>query len=51
MTMKKVICLFLSACLLFACVLPAFAEEAPHYVVLGDSIAQGYGVYNRGDAA
>lgn len=49
--MKKTLCLLLSACLLFACILPAFAEDAKHYVVLGDSIAQGYGVYNRDDAA
>ena len=49
--MKKTLCLLLSACLLFACLLPAFAEDAKHYVVLGDSIAQGYGVYNRDDAA
>ena len=49
--MKKVLCLLLSCCLAFACLLPALAEDAPHYVVLGDSIAQGSGVYNRGDAA
>ena len=49
--MKKVLCLLLAACLLAACALPAFAADAKHYVVLGDSIAQGYGVYNREDAA
>ena len=51
MTMKKTVCLLLSVCLLFVCALPAFAEKAGHYVVLGDSIAQGSGIYNHGDAA
>ena len=50
--MKKTLCLLLAACLLLTCALPAFAaEERKNYVVLGDSIAQGYGVYNRKDAA
>ena len=49
--MKKIISLLLTACLLFACALPVFAANgALHYVVLGDSIAQGSGVYNRDDA-
>ena len=49
--MKKLICVLLAAALLLTCALPAFGADAPHYVVLGDSIAQGYGVYNRGEAA
>ena len=49
--MKKIISMLLAACLAIACIAPAFAEDAKHYVVLGDSIAQGSGVNNRGDAA
>ena len=49
--MKKIISVLLAAALLFACALPAFAADgAKHYVVLGDSIAQGSGVYNRDEA-
>ena len=50
--MKKFLCVLLSALLAFACALPAFAADGvKNYVVLGDSIAQGYGVYNRDQAA
>ncbi len=50
--MKKTISVLLTVCLAFACLIPAFAaENAPNYVVLGDSIAQGFGVYNRDEAA
>ena len=49
--MKKIISVLLAAALAFACALPAFAANgAKHYVVLGDSIAQGSGVYNRDEA-
>lgn len=50
--MKKIISVLLTVCLAFACLIPAFAtENVPSYVVLGDSIAQGFGVYNRDEAA
>lgn len=50
--MKKTICVLLSVLLAFACALPAFAADgAKNYVVLGDSIAQGSGIYNREEAA
>ena len=46
--MKKLISIVLTFSLLFVCALPAFAaQNALHYVVLGDSIAQGSGIYNR----
>ena len=49
--MKKLISIVLTLSLLFVCALPAFAaQNALHYVVLGDSIAQGSGVYNRDEA-
>ena len=49
--MKKIISILLTACLLLACAAPAFAaEKRLHYVVLGDSIAQGSGVYNSDEA-
>ncbi len=50
--MKKVCSLLLTACLLFACAMPALAADgAKNYVVLGDSIAQGSGLYNSDQAA
>ncbi|MBQ6066507.1 MAG: hypothetical protein IJK89_06760 [Clostridia bacterium] len=50
--MKKILCVLLSALLAFACALPAFAADgAKNYVVLGDSIAQGSGLYNSDQAA
>ena len=50
--MKKILCVLLSALLAFACTLPAFAADgAKNYVVLGDSIAQGSGLYNSDQAA
>ena len=52
MTVKKLICVLLAACLLLSCALPVLADDGKqNYVVLGDSIAQGYGVYNRDKAA
>ena len=49
--MKKIISILLTACLLLACAVPAFAaDKRLHYVVLGDSIAQGSGVYNSDEA-
>lgn len=50
--MKKTICVLLSVLLAFAFTLPAFAADgAKNYVVLGDSIAQGSGLYNSDQAA
>ena len=50
--MKKTISVLLVFCLLFACALPAMAADgAKNYVVLGDSIAQGSGLYNSDQAA
>lgn len=50
--MKKTICVLLSVLLAFACALPAFAADgAKNYVVMGDSIAQGSGLYNSDQAA
>lgn len=50
--MKRILSVLLAAALLLTCALPALAADgAKHYVVLGDSIAQGYGVYNRDQAA
>ena len=45
-------CVLLAVCLLLSCALPVLADDGKqNYVVLGDSIAQGYGVYNRDQAA
>lgn len=46
--MKKVFSFILAICLIFSLIIPAFAEEKKplNYVVLGDSIAEGYGVVN-----
>ena len=50
--MKKLMCVLLAVCLLLSCALPVLADDGKkNYVVLGDSIAQGYGVYNRDQAA
>lgn len=50
--MKKTICVLLSVLLAVAFTLPAFAADgAKNYVVLGDSIAQGSGLYNSDQAA
>ena len=49
--MKKIVSVCLAAAMLLACAPFAFASVSPHYVVLGDSIAQGFGVYNREEAA
>ena len=52
MKMKKIIAVCLSLVLAAGCCLPAFAaEEQPlHYLLLGDSIAEGYGVENSYEA-
>ena len=53
--MKKMIALALCAVLAIGCCLPAFAETVPaerlHYLLLGDSIAEGYGVENPDEAS
>ena len=52
MTVKKLMCILLAVSLLLSCALPVLADDGKkNYVVLGDSIAQGYGVYNRDQAA
>ena len=49
--MKKLAALFLSALMAAGCLLPAFAEEdQPFYLLLGDSIAEGYGIENSDEA-
>ena len=50
--MKKIIAVCLSLALAAGCCLPAFAaEEKPlNYLLLGDSIAEGYGVWNSDEA-
>lgn len=49
--MKKTICFILALCMfLSACSFAAQAEEPLNYVVLGDSIARGAGVYNSDKA-
>lgn len=49
--MKKIIAVVLCALMAFsALVVPCFADDALHYVVIGDSIARGAGVYNSADA-
>lgn len=50
--MKKILALILCALLtLSVFAVPVMAEEAPvHYVVIGDSIARGAGIYNSADA-
>ena len=49
--MKKLIALLLTLALAAGCCLPALAAQTPlNYLLLGDSIAQGYGVVNRADA-
>jgi len=51
--MKKTVAIIISICILIAVLPMAFAsaEERLNYLVLGDSIAQGYGVQNRDEAA
>lgn len=50
--MKKVLCIVLAALLAVVCLTPAFAAEEDRisYVLLGDSIAEGYGVMNSDEA-
>ena len=52
--MKKIIAVCLSVVLALGCCLPAFAAEEPaerlSYLLLGDSIAEGYGVWNSDEA-
>ena len=49
--MKKIVALLLAAVLAVGCCLPAFAAEQPlNYLLLGDSIAEGYGVENSDEA-
>lgn len=50
--MKKLIALLLTLALAAGCCLPALAAETPrlNYLLLGDSIAQGYGIENRKEA-
>ncbi len=52
--MKKLIALVLCAALAAGCCLPAFAEttqeEPLQYLLLGDSIAEGYGIWNSDEA-
>ena len=50
--MKKLLAVLLAAVLAASCCLPAFAAEERHlrYLLLGDSIAEGYGVENPDEA-
>lgn len=48
--MKKLISIILCLCLLTPFTLAAHAREPLNYLLLGDSIAQGFGVYNRDEA-
>ncbi len=49
--MKKIIALALCAALAAGCCVPAFAADKPlNYLLLGDSIAEGYGVENSDEA-
>lgn len=50
---KKLLCVFLSLVMMLTLSVPAFAgeEEATKFVVLGDSIAQGYGLKDIGNTA
>ena len=47
---KKIICVILCLCMILPLTLAAHAQEPLNYLLLGDSIAQGYGVYNRDKA-
>ena len=47
---KKVISVILCLCMMLPFTLAAHAQEPLNYLLLGDSIAQGYGVYNRDKA-
>lgn len=47
---KKVISVILCLCMILPFTLAARAQEPLNYLLLGDSIAQGYGVYNRDKA-
>ncbi len=49
--MKKLLAVLLAALLAASCCLPALAADRPlNYLLLGDSIAEGYGVENSYDA-
>ena len=49
--MKKLLALLLALALAAGCCLPALAAQTPlNYLLLGDSIAQGYGIVNRSEA-
>ena len=47
---KKIISVILCLCMILPFTLAAHAQEPLNYLLLGDSIAQGYGVYNRDKA-
>lgn len=47
---KKIISVILCLCMILPFTLAAHAEEPLNYLLLGDSIAQGFGVYNKDKA-
>lgn len=47
---KKIISVILCLCMILPFTFAAHAQEPLNYLLLGDSIAQGYGVYNRDKA-
>ena len=47
---KKIISVILCLCMILPFTLAAHAQEPLNYLLLGDSIAQGFGVYNRDEA-
>ena len=48
--MKKVIAILLTVLLCFSLSVPAFAKAPLNYLLLGDSIAEGYGIENSDEA-
>ncbi len=48
--MKKTISVFLALVLCFSLAVPAFAQTPLNYLLLGDSIAEGYGIENSDEA-
>ncbi len=48
---KRLISFIIAVLVIFGCLMTAFAEEKPVYVLLGDSISEGYGVANSSEAS